>query len=81
MELGTTDPMTGDKKTFFLHTRPGMGVEDDSRVWRQHDDFDVLTSFMTFWRYFHVSFRQTFRRQRIREEPYRTFLDRKMKLF
>ena len=30
-----------------------------------------------FRRHFRVSFRQTFQRQRIREEPYQTFPDRK----
>ena len=42
---------------------------------------DVIMTIFTFWRQFwrlDVSFRQTFRRQRIREEPYRVFLDRKM---
>ena len=39
--------------------------------WRH---FHVLTSFLTSWRHFHVNFRQTFPRQCIREERYRTFL-------
>ena len=38
----------------------------------------ILTSFLISWGHFHVSFRQTFRHQHIRKEPYGTFLDRKM---
>ena len=43
----------------------------------QYDDFDILASFLTSWHLFHVSFRQIFRLQSIREEPNPTSLDKK----
>ena len=47
-----------------------------------HDiSMTILTSFLTSWRQFHVSFCQTFRRQGIGEEQYQTFLDQTMQLF
>ena len=36
-----------------------------------------MTSFLTSWGHFDISFHQTFRRQCIREVPNRTFLDKK----
>ena len=45
-----------------------------------HDvSMTILTSSLMSWGHFHVSFHQTFQRQHnIKEEPNRTFLDRKM---
>ena len=42
---------------------------------------DISMTILTFWRHFTSVFRQTFRRQRIGEEPYRTSLDRKNSYF
>ena len=66
----------------FPWTRPGLGnviLNEGFETTLVHDvSMTILTSFFTSWRHFHVSFCQTFQHQCIREEPYRTFLDRKM---
>ena len=73
---------------FFLHTRPGfpwtrpglgnvvLNGGGGVKMTLVHDV--SMTIWRHCWRHFHVSFRQLFRHQRTREEPYRTFLDRKM---
>ena len=75
-------------ESLFLHTRPGFSwtrpglgnvvLHDLNEGYETTLVHDVSMTILTSWRHFHVSFCQTFRRQRIREEPYRTFLDKKM---
>ena len=72
------------QKSVFMHTQlgfpwtqPGLGNVILHGGVRRHVH-DVSMKILTSWRHFHLSFRQTFRCQRIGEELYRNFLDWKM---
>ena len=91
--LATTAPSLSTARwEFFLHTPPGFPwtwpgqgnviLHLSCKTTLMYDvSITILMSFLTSSCHFCVILRPAFRRRRIREEPYRTFLDRKMQLF